>query len=282
MIEELEQLRKAAIMNRVTKYGLTIGIPLLFGVIAGVSWGSFAGGAGCFLFPCLLLSTLWAKFAKNRPLAQYRATYKKVLIEAALEGVELYEDMEFAYDAGIAPQFVSKTGLLPVNSFYSDCYISGVSEGVRFVQADIRNVSGSRNNGFTVDYDGTFIAFETTLPDATQTHIWHKNADIGLIVPGNQYKTGNGAFDGEFCVYSNNPSAASALLDGAFISKLTEVQKLTERKLVMTVKKGWVYAFFPNKKSALVPKLFAKYDASMNGAVLKELSLAKELIRAFR
>lgn len=282
MNEELEKARRAAIMNRVSKYAICYGLPLILGIMYGRAEEDFFSGLVCFFFPSLFLSYFWAHFAKNHALAQYRATYKKVLIESALRGASLYEDMEFAYDAGVKPQIVFNSGLLNVNSFYSDCYLSGVYEGVEFFQADIRNVSSSQSTGTSVDYDGTFIAFPTTLPNLPQTNIYHKDVDISFLLPGKAYKTAHVDFNSQFRVNSNQHDKAKELLTAEFVNKLLGVQSRTNRKMLMTITNGWVYAFFPNKKSVLKPKLFAKYDESMNAEILKELSLAQELIRELR
>lgn len=280
-LENLEKIRKAAILNRVTKYVVCYGIPLLIGILVGTANDDFLMGAGCFVFPCVLISTLWAKLAKNRALAEYRSTFKKVLIESALNGGTLYEDMEFEYDAGFQPALIFKSGLFTTDKYYSDCYLSGVSDGVKFMQADVRNLRTSKNGTF-LEYDGTFLAFPTSLPDATQTNIYHKDADVCVLVAGKEFKIGVESFDSMFKVNSSQPDKARALITEDFIRRLLDLQNRTGRRIVMTVKQGWVYAFWPNKNSVLKPKLFVKYDASMNSAIIKELSIAQEFIRAFK
>ncbi len=280
-LENLEKIRKAAILNRVTKYVVCYGLPLLLGILVGTSQDEFITGAACFVFPCMFLSTLWAKLAKNRALAQYRSTFKKVLIESALNGGALYEDMEFEYDAGLQPALIFKSGLFNTDKYFSDCYLSGVSDGVKFIQADVRNLRTSKDGTF-LEYDGTFLAFPTSLPDATQTNIYHRDADVCVLVMGKEFKIGNDNFDNMFKVNSSQPDKARALINDDFIRRLIELQNLTGRRIVMTVKQGWVYAFWPNKNSVLKPKLFKKYDASMNSEIIKELSVAQEFIRVFK
>jgi len=280
-LEKLEKIRKAAVLNRVAKYVVCFGIPILFGILFGTSYDDILIGIGCFIFFYFLLATLWAKLSKNSALAEYRSTYKKVLIESALNGNSLYENMEFEYDAGIQPTLIFKSGLFTTDRYFSDCYLSGTYDGVNFFQADVRNIRTGQN-GASLEYDGTFLAFPTSLPDATQTNIYHKAADVCVLVMGKEFKIGVERFDSMFKVNSSDQDKARALINEDFISKLLEVQKQTERRIVMTVKQGWVYAFWPNKNSVLKPKLFAKYDASMNSTILKELSTAQEFIRAFK
>lgn len=280
-LENLEKVRKAAIINRVTKYVVCIGIPLLIGIWAGISQEEFISGLAGFIFPWMFISTLWAKLAKNRALAEYRSTFKKVLIESALNGGALYEDMEFEYDAGLQPALIFKSGLFTTDKYFSDCYLSGVTDGVKFIQADVRNVRTSKD-GSSLEYDGTFLAFPTSLPDATQTNIYHKDADVCILVAGKELKIGNDSFDSMFKVNSSQPDKARALINEEFIRRLTDLQNRTGRRIVMTVKQGWLYAFWPNKNSVLKPKLFKKYDASMNNEIIKELSIAQEFIRAFK
>ncbi len=279
MSQELEKARKAAIMNRVIKYAICFGLPL-FGFLFGIAEENFWVGVGAYLLFCFILSSLWAFLSKNKALAQYRSLFKKEMIELALNGGTIYENMEYQYDAGIDPQIVNRSGLLTTDRYFSDCYISATYQGVKFVQADIRNVHNSQN-GSTLEYDGTFIAFPTTLPDATQTNIYHKDADISVVLPGKKYQTARQDFNGVFKVSSSDHDKAGSLLNDEFINRLLKLQSQTPRKIVMTVKQGWVYAFLPNRNSVLKPKLFAKYDDSMKQAILQELCLAQQFISAF-
>lgn len=280
MSKELEQARKAAIQNRMIKWGVCVGLPLL-AAVPGIMEKNWKLAIGAFVILAYILLGFWAALAKNRALANYRALFKKEMIELALNGATLYEKTEFAFDSGLNPSLVSGSGMFTTNRYLSDCYISGVHNGVQFYQADIRNVSSDRN-GYHLEYDGTFIAFLTSLSDATQTNVYHKDVDVGIIVPGEKIKSGREDFDKLFQVATSQVTKAKTLLTDEFCNKLLQVQGLTERKIALTVKNGWIYIFMPNKKSVLRPKLFAKYDDSMKMAILKELELVNHFIDAFR
>lgn len=280
MSQELEQARRAAIRNRIVRWGVCVGLPLL-AAISGIIEKDWKLAIGAFVILSYILFGLWAAFSKNRALANYRALFKKEMIKLALNGATLYEKTEFAFDRGLNPSLVSGSGMFTTNRYLSDCYISGVHNGVQFHQADIRNVSGDKN-GYHLEYDGTFIAFPTSLSDATQTNVYHKDVDVSIIVPGEKIKSGREGFDKLFRVATNNVPRAQALLTDEFCNKLLQVQELTERKIALTVKNGWIYIFMPNKKSVLRPKLFTRYDNSMKTAIVKELELAKHFIDAFR
>ena len=280
MSKELEAARKAAILNRVMKWVVCLGLPLIAVIIGIVQKDAgVAAGGGFIVF--IIVYSLWAFLAKNKALARFRSMYKKEMIELALNGGALYENMEFQYNAGLTPDFVRGSGLVSANKFFSDCYISGDFNGIKFYQSDIRNIRADRN-GQTLEYDGTFIAFPTSLPDATQTNIYHRDVDCSIILPGKEYKTGRSDFAGAFKVATNQPQKAQMLLNDTFMSNLLYLQSLTERKIALTVKNGWIYILMPNKKSVLKPRLFAKYDDTMKSAILRELSLAQYFINAFR
>lgn len=282
MSPEFEAARKAAIMNRVLKWVICLGIPLLV-VILGISIkdGAIAGGGGIFTF--IIVHSLWGFLSKNRALAIFRSMYKREMITMVLNGGVLYENMTIDYNAGMNPGFVAKSGLLGTDKFFSDCYISGVFNGVQFYQADIRNVRADKN-GQHLEYDGTFIAFPTSLPPATQTNIYHKDVDCSIMLPGlnSHYKIGRKDFDDVFKIATSNQPAAQMLVNDTFMNNLLYVQSLTERKIAMTVKQGWVYILMPNKKSVLKPKLFGKYDDTMKNAIIQELCLPQYFINAFR
>lgn len=132
-----------------------------------------------------------------------------------------------------------------------------------------------------MEYDGTLIVIPTTLPDATQTNIYHKDVDCSIIVPGAKIRSGNEAFDKAFEVSSNCESKAKELLTGNFVGKMLTIQEQMNCKIALTVKNGRMYILLPNKKSVLKPKLFGKYDDSMKMEIIKELSRAKLFMDAF-
>lgn len=285
MSNELEQARKAAIINRVIKYVVCLGIPALIigNMIADA--GKFTGKTllGCiigFSIIYFVVSAFWGILAKNRAYAKFISLYKKEMIESALNGGELYENMEFDHESGINPDLINGTGMITACKLFTDCYLSGTYNGVSFIQADVRNL-GRTGNGYALEYDGTLMAIPTTLPDAKQTNIYHKDADCGIILPGAEIKTGNSVFDAMFKVSTSDEGKAKALLTSDFTSKLVAIQNQMTSNLVMTVRDGWMYVLLPNKKSVLKPNLFAKYDDSMKNDILKELSRAKLFIDAF-
>ena len=171
MSQELERARKAAIANRMIRYTVCFGLPLL-GFIFGMVEEGFLVGVGVYILFCGILSSLWAFLVKNKALAQYRALFKKEMIELALNGGMLYENMEYQYDAGINPQIVNGSGLLTTDRFYSDCYISATYNGVKFIQADIRNVNNSSNGSVlearTLNHAGV-PASSTVTPSSSST-----------------------------------------------------------------------------------------------------------------
>ncbi len=285
MSNELEQLRKAAIKSRVIKYCVCLGIPVLCMAMFASGQGEITVGTffGFIMGVAILYgfaSVLWAAIAKNRAYAQYVSLYKKEMIQAALNGSTLYEQMEFDYNCGIKPEIVNQTGLITASRFFSDCYLSGVYNGVSFFQADVRNVRGQRG-GYVLEYEGTFLVIPTTLPDVTQTNVYHRAVDCSILVPGSSIRSGNNDFDKAFEVSSNCKDKAKELLSGDFVTKLLAIQAQMDSKIALTIKNGRMYILLPNKKSVLKPKLFGKYDDSMKMEVIRELNRAKLFIDAF-
>lgn len=280
MNDALEQARKKAILNRVIMYFVKFGIPLIFGIIFGISEGEFVSGLGCFVVLSFFSSGIWSICAKNKAYAEYIMVYKKEMIQRAMGAGQIYENMDFRYDVGVNPDIVRQTGFLSVNRFFSNCFISGTYDGISFFQGDIRNVRGQRG-GYNLEYDGTLIAVPTSLPDTTQTVVYHKDIDCNIYLHGSQYKTGNAVFDKEFQIHTTAKEKAAALLTPDFMNKLTNIQNQIPRRCALTVKGGWMYILLPNKKSVLKPKLFGKYDESMKAGILKELSDAKLFMDAF-
>ena len=278
MSEELERARKAAIMNRVMKYVVVYGIPILL-LFVGMQEDTLTG-MGLMFMAYLFLSMLWAIIAKNTAYAKFIMLYKKELITNALGCGELYENMEFNYDCGMNPEVVSKTWFLSVNRFFSNCFLSGTYNGKSFFQADIRNVRGERG-GYNLEYDGTLISIPTNLPDIIQTVIYHKDIDCSIYLHGDPYAVSNPEFAKMFKVQAVNKAQAALLLTDDFMNRLMAIQNRIPRKIALTITNGRMYILLPNKKSVLKPRLFGKYDESMRAAIIEELNNAKLFMDAF-
>ncbi len=285
MSPEFEQARKAAIINRTIRHIVCFGIPALvvgnlLKNVDGFSFKILMGTIIGFSITYGVTSSVWAILFKNRAYARFISLYKKEMVLAALNGSRLYEQQEFAYDCGLKAEFINRTGLVTASKLFSDCYLSGVYNGVNFFQADVRNVA-SNGNGYILEYDGTMIAIPTVLPDATQTNIYHKNIECSVVVPGKEIPMGHAQFDNTFKVATSSPDKAKALVTSDFATKLLNIQAQINSTINLTVKDGWMYILLPNKKSVLKPKLFGKYDDSMKMDIIKELSRAKLFIDAF-
>ncbi len=275
MSTEFEQARKAAILEKCLKYGICVGIPVILFFI-GLTDELITGLAGLF-FGYTFLSMLWATFAKNKAYAKFIMLYKKELITRALGCGEIYENMEFNYDSGLNPKFVCQTGFLSADRFFSNCYLSGCHEGKSFFQSDIRNVRGERG-GYNLEYEGTLICIPTNMPNITQTVIYHKDIDCNIYLHGKSFTSVNPAFNKSFLVNTTNPDAVSQLLTPEFTSKILALQNQIPRKMALTIKNGYLFVFFNNRKSVLRPKLFGKYDDTMRNAILAELNTAKLIL----
>lgn len=221
----------------------------------------------------------------DKAYAAFAAIYKKELVESALLGNALFEEMEFEYDCGINENAVIESGLIPSDRFYSDCFIRATYNGVSFIQADVRNLSndriGRKSGGYVLDYDGTLAIIPTNLPDACQTNIADRNVDISYLISGKEYTTGNADFDKAFKVYATHSHKAKKLLTPDFTRSLMRIRSQMGGRMAVTVKDGTMYIFMSRKNSPLKPGLFKKYNDGMKQDILSELSRVKLFIDAF-
>uniref|UniRef100_UPI00405731A5 DUF3137 domain-containing protein n=1 Tax=Acetatifactor sp. TaxID=1872090 RepID=UPI00405731A5 len=286
MSEELKKARAAAIRSRIIKWTVCIGCGLLPALLTW--WASdfeldeLGGPIMIFLILYGLASMLWATFSKNRAVAYFQSIYKQEMIHVAIGDSKLYDEMDFQPFSGLNPQAVRESGLLTTSRFSSDCCIQGKHNGVPFICADIRNVVGQKNQGYHVEYDGTFYIFSVKLPDAAQTNIYNKDVDINLILPGKNFvPTGSPAFNQLFKISTNNQQAAAALITPDFMNKLLMLQNKMNGRIALSVKNGQMYLFISKHKSVLKPSYSKEYDSSMNAAIIEELSRIKLFIEAF-
>lgn len=278
MSEVFEKARSAALKERIVKFiicaligfmGFAVGLQ----ESAVMAWIMLAVGFGI---------GWWAHsiIAKNKAYAKFVSIFKKEMIETALNGNSLFDEMYFDYASGIDPNAINESGMISTDKLFSDCFIRGTYRSVPFVQADVRNLSG-KNGGYTLEYDGTYAIIPTKLPDSSQTNIADRKVDISYIVSGNAYRTGNVEFDQAFKVYTTDQNRAAQLLSTEVTSQLMNIREKMKGRMAFTVKNGNMYIFMSRKDSPLKPGLFKKYDEEMKQDILSELSRIKLFIDAF-
>lgn len=283
MSEEFLKARKKALTGVILKYGVCIfaGAIIAVGMAgSGNEEDKIFAIFGFFLFFGITRS-LFAAFSKNRAYGEFVSLYKRDMINNALNGADLYEEMEFDYKSGLNPQAVSGSGMFTTNRYFSDCYLTGKYNGVPFVQAYVRNVAGRRNEGFIKEYSGMFYIFPVKLPDSTNTSVYDKDHEFNLVIHGKEVKTKDAAFDAAFKVNTDNVEKMQALLTGEVRQKLLSIKGKMAGRICFTVNKGQMYLFISDKKSVLKPNPFRKYEDSMKTAVIEELNRVKLFIDAF-
>ncbi len=280
MSDKFETLRKKAIFNKVGSQ-VICALPILFMLIFAINEGENIAGAlfGGFIMYSLL-RVIYVTFSKNKAYTEFVQLYKREMITKALNGAQLYDNMEFSFESGIASDAVSRSGFLSVNRYYSDCFMTGSHNDIEFVQADIRNVRGERG-GYVLEYDGTFMVIPTYLPDSSVTVVANKNVDISYILPGKNFQSPAEGFRNTFNVNSTNHEKAAALITPEFMGKLLRIQNQMTGRIALSVRDGYMYIFISKHGSKLKPRLFGKYDDSMKSAITSELSRAKLFIDAF-
>lgn len=275
-MNNLEKLRQKALISKVISWGI---YPLLF-ILVMAGTKDFAGALGVALIFGSLVRMLYVTFSKNRAYTEFVQAYKKELVTMALNGGQLYGDMQIDFERGIVPQAVTDSGMLSANRFYSDCFISASYNGVSFVQSDVRNVRGERG-GYVLEYDGTYLVIPTNLPDIYPTSIYNKDVDISIHLPGKDCLGTNEAFNKLFKVNTNNKDAVARILTPDFMNKLVNIQNQITGRIACTVRNGNMYIFLSKHGCKLKPSLFKKVDEAVKQDVINELSRAKYFIDAF-
>lgn len=278
MNDTLEKARAAALKERATKI-IVCAVVGFLGFISVVRQNLILGLAG-FAISFLFCWTIYSVLSKNRAYAAFVSLYKKEMINTALGGGQIFEEMQFDYNCGVNSKAINDSGMISADQLFSDCFISGKYRGISFIQADVRNIRRDRQ-GNTLEYDGTYAIIPTKLPDATQTNIYDKKADISYTIRGRGYKTGNAEFDGAFKVYTTNADKAGQLLSSEVINRLLYIRQHMSGRMAATVKNGNMYIFMSRKNSPLKPGLFKKYNDEMRQSILKELSRVQLFIDAF-
>jgi len=278
MNDTLEKARAAALKERMIKI-IVCAVVGLLGFISTVGESLMLGFAGFVI--CFLIGwSLYSFIAKNKAYAAFVSLYKKEMINTALGGSQLFEEMQFEYDCGVNSKAINESGMLNADQLFSDCFISGKYNGTSFVQADVRNIRRDRQ-GNILEYDGTYVIIPTKLPDATQTNIYDSKLDISYTISGKGYNTGSSEFDKAFKVYTTNAEKAGLLLSSEVINKFLYIRQHMSGEMAVTVKNGNMYIFMSRKNSPLKPGLFKKYNDEMRQSILNELSRVKLFIDAF-
>lgn len=278
MSKEFEKARATAIRALIIKIAVCAVIGCL-----GFLTGAEENIALAFIMYAVAFGIGWWAYsilAKNRAYAKFVSIYKKEMIEMALNGSLLFDEMNFEYDCGINPDAVDESGLISTEKFFSDCLIRGSYNGVPFIQADVRNLRGEKGR-YSLEYDGTYAIIPTNLPSSVQTNIADRKVDISYIVSGKSYSTGNTEFDQSFKIYSTDHNSAAQLLTSSVTNKLMNIRNSMNGSMAIAVKNGNMYIFMSRKDSPLKPNLFKKYDDEMRQSIISELSRIKLFINAF-
>lgn len=186
MNDTLEMARAAALKERMTKMVVCAAVGFL-GFISVVRQNLILGLAG-FGIGFLFCWTIYSALSKNKAYAAFVSLYKKEMINTALGGGQIFEEMQFDYNCGVNSRAINDSGMISADQLFSDCFISGKYRGIPFIQADVRNIRRDRQ-GNSLEYDGTYAIIPTKLPDSTQTNIYDRKVDISYTIRGKGYKT---------------------------------------------------------------------------------------------
>lgn len=279
MNTQLEELRKKALKSK-NKEKLLFIVPAVLVAIATIASGeNFIVGIALGVIIAVMIRIVYLFLSKDNSLELYTTAYKKEMVTGALNGQQIYDNLQFEFEKGFKPEVVVLSGFLEVRAFYSDCYMSASYKGVDFAQADITSFYYWNAVKIT-NYSGTYFMIPISYQEPAVTLIKNKKADISSILPGSQYRKLSGEFEQLFEVYSTDAAVAS-LLTPEFMSKLVNIQNKITGRIVLSVKNGWMYIFITKDGSKLKPKLSDELDTSANQAVIEELSRAKYFIDAF-
>lgn len=186
MNDTLEMARAAALKERMTKMVVCAAVGFL-GFISVVRQNLILGLAG-FGIGFLFCWTIYSALSKNKAYAAFVSLYKKEMINTALGGGQIFEEMQFDYNCGVNSRAINDSGMISADQLFSDCFISGKYRGIPFIQTDVRNIRRDRQ-GNSLEYDGTYAIIPTKLPDSTQTNIYDRKVDISYTIRGKGYKT---------------------------------------------------------------------------------------------
>ena len=282
MNKEFLHAHNRYLLKLICRYGLGIGLGILLVVwmYEPTEEDALFYSLGILVLWFVLWLRGWCIFDRHRADRNFHKQYKKHMIDNALQGESLYDDISFQYDAGFSKNFMETIGMLSVRRFRSDCSISGKYKGIEFMQADICNWDnfklGINNYIIVLDYSGTLYAVKTNWPSDPPIHIFH--GDMSYITRAEQRYTGNVAFDREMKVYCEDREAVKKLLTEDFQQRLLKWNIELWRAFALTIQHGYLYVYIEDKKSPLKPKLFKKYTEEMKEDILKELSMAGRII----
>lgn len=171
-MNNMEQLRKKCVIGKVTGIGLSVvGVFLLCSM-----WFNFEI-AFLMMAVIFMLAGAAAMKVSARDNKQFQYLYKNTFAKGVLDSI--FSDVVCNWEYGFNPHQIEGIGLIRIgNKMYSEDYVSGTYQGVKFEQADVvvKNVVRTGKHTHTYTYfEGRVFSFDFPKTDYWSVAVFSKS-----------------------------------------------------------------------------------------------------------
>ena len=171
-------------------------------------------------------------FVKNISLhddkALFEANYKRIFVLESLK--EIFDNLNYNPNEGIAEEIVSKSGLIYLQDrFSSNDYISGTYKNINFEQSDVcvekKEVDDNNNERWIITFLGRWMNFEFNKEFKTNVIIFDSKEYNWWRSYYDKIEMEDDEFNKTFSVYAQNEHEAFYILTPHFMEKMKNIEK---------------------------------------------------------
>ncbi len=160
--------------------------------------------------------------------ALFEANYKRIFVLESLK--EIFDNLNYNPNEGIAEEIVSKSGLIYLQDrFSSNDYISGTYKNINFEQSDVcvekKEVDDDNNERWIITFLGRWMNFEFNKEFKTNVIIFDSKEYNWWRSYYDKIEMEDDEFNKTFSVYAQNEHEAFYILTPHFMERMKGIEK---------------------------------------------------------
>ncbi len=257
-IEELEKLRKKAIMSQLF---------ILILIISAFLFIFFLSSNIIFFILAFVLIFTYSFYA-NKTIVSYKNKFKEHFVESALSRV--INNLEYNHEFGFSKENIKDTGLLSTGDiFSSNDYVKGTYKNVTLEFADIhvQEQRGSgKNKHYVTTFLGSYMVFEFNKKFKSNVRLWEKGfyaVDTNGLFRENKYKNVEMEdidFNNNFTTQAHNQLDAFLILTPHMMEKLKKLTYDTRGEMLFGFIDNKLYIANNTSNDSFEPSVWKKID----------------------
>ena len=280
-IEELEQLRKKAVMAAL----LGFFIPFVIGMIFVAAAGNLA-----FVIMVFMLSIVVAVLAQMKPTKKYKKEFKNKFVLSSLNNI--FTDLVYEPDRGLNSIVVQSAGMTTADRYSSNDFVSGKYKGIEVIQADVcieekherRDKDGNVQEYYVTIFEGRWMVFDFNKEFKANIQIREKGfrgakAKRWGEDKYHKVKMEDVQFNKEFTILAQNEHEAFYILTPRMMERVRQLNANLNGKIFLSFVNDKLHIGLHNGKDSFECSIFTKInEQKINEEVSKEIKIITDCV----